>query len=159
MIAENQHIEGVFEVSQNIIESINKNLISKYIQNEIRFLELLGFGVPTDIKQNFILNMKKSSDSFLEFTDENSINETMEQIVSFIELLEEKQKLSDKIKVKNVKTSGNTTKKIMNKDYENMKNNNSEKSAETENTITTEADDKDTKHSNVIHINFKGDKD
>ena len=56
----------------------------------------------TDIKQNFILNMKKSSDSFLEFTDENEINKIMEQIVSFIELLEEKQKLSDKIKVKNV---------------------------------------------------------
>ena len=75
----------------------------------------------------------------------------MEYIFSFIELLEEKQELSDKIKVKNVKTSGNTTKKIMNKDYENIKDNNSEKSAETE--------DKDTKHSNVIHINFKGDKD
>ena len=113
----------------------------------------------TDIKQNFIFNMKESSDSLLEFTDEDEINKIMEQIVSFIELLEEKQKLSDKIKVKNVKTSGNITKKIMNKDYENMKNNNSEKSAETENIITTEADDKDTKHSNVIHINFKGDKD
>lgn len=113
----------------------------------------------TDIKQNFILNMKNSSDSLLEFTDEDEINKMMEQIVSFIELLEEKQKLSDKIKVKNVKTSCNTTKKIMDKDYENMKYNDSEKSAEVENIITTKTSDKDTKPSNVIHIDFKGDKD
>ena len=113
----------------------------------------------TDIKQNFIFNMKESSDSLLEFTDEDEINKIMGQIVSFIELLEEKQKLSDKIKVKNVKTSGNITKKIMNKDYENMKNNNSEKSTETGNIITAETTTEDTKSSNVIHIDFKGDKD
>ena len=113
----------------------------------------------TDIKQNFIFNMKESSDSLFEFTNEDEINKIMEQIVSFIEMLEEKQKVSDKIKVKNVKTSCNTTKKIMNKDYENMNNNSTKKPTETENIITAETTEEDTKSSNVIHIDFKGDKD
>lgn len=52
-VAENQHIEKMFDISQKIINAINKNLISQYIQNEINFLEILGFGVPTDIKENF----------------------------------------------------------------------------------------------------------
>lgn len=52
-VAENQQIEKIFDISQNIITAINKNLIHQYIQNEIYFLETLGFGVPQDIKDNF----------------------------------------------------------------------------------------------------------
>jgi DNA repair protein RecO (recombination protein O) len=53
LIAENQHIEHIFEISQNIIASINKNQVYNYIQNEIKFLDLLGFGIPPEINQNF----------------------------------------------------------------------------------------------------------
>ena len=52
-VAENQQIEKMFDISQNIITAINKNYIHQYIQNEIYFLETLGFGVPVDIKENF----------------------------------------------------------------------------------------------------------
>jgi DNA repair protein RecO (recombination protein O) len=52
-VAENQQIEKIFDISKNIITAINKNYIQQYIQNEIYFLEILGFGVPTDIKENF----------------------------------------------------------------------------------------------------------
>ena len=53
LIAENQQIENVFEISQNIINAINKNQVNRYIQNEIKFLETLGFGVPIEIKKSF----------------------------------------------------------------------------------------------------------
>jgi len=78
LIAENQHIEGIFEVSQNIIESINKNLISKYIQNEIRFLELLGFGVPIEIKNNFIQKDYKTSQKLIKRFFESIIEKPLE---------------------------------------------------------------------------------
>lgn len=53
LIAENQHIDEVYLISKNIIESINKNLVNRYIENEIKLLEVLGFGIPPEINTNF----------------------------------------------------------------------------------------------------------
>ncbi len=78
LIAENQHIEGIFEVSQNIINAINKNLISQYIFNEIKFLELLGFGVPPEIKQNFSNKDYKTSQKLIKRFFESIIEKPLE---------------------------------------------------------------------------------
>lgn len=49
LIADNQQIEGIYEISQKIIDAINNNLINQYVRNEILFLQVLGFGLPQDI--------------------------------------------------------------------------------------------------------------
>jgi len=78
LIAENQQIEGVFEVSQKIVEAINKNLINQYIFNEIKFLELLGFGVPLDIKQSFSQKDYKTSQKLIKRFFESIIEKPLE---------------------------------------------------------------------------------
>lgn len=65
LIAENQHLDKIFEISQNIITAIDKNLIRQYIQNEIYFLETLGFGVPSDIKTSFVQKDYKTSQKLI----------------------------------------------------------------------------------------------
>jgi len=49
LIADNQQIEGIYEISQKIINAINNNLVDQYIKNEILFLQVLGFGLPQEI--------------------------------------------------------------------------------------------------------------
>jgi len=78
LIAENQQIEGIFEVSQKIVEAINKNLINQYIFNEIKFLELLGFGVPLDIKQSFSQKDYKTSQKLIKRFFESIIEKPLE---------------------------------------------------------------------------------
>ena len=53
LTAENQQIEEIYQISQEIIDSINQNQLHRYIKNEIIFLEKLGFGVPSEINQYF----------------------------------------------------------------------------------------------------------
>jgi DNA repair protein RecO len=45
-IAENQQIDGVYEILQSLIESINQNNFPHLIDHEISLLKMLGFGVP-----------------------------------------------------------------------------------------------------------------
>lgn len=78
LIAENQHIEGIFNISQNIINAINKNLIHQYIFNEINFLELLGFGVPLEIKQSFAQKDYKTSQKLIKRFFESIIEKPLE---------------------------------------------------------------------------------
>jgi len=78
LIAENQHIDGIFDVSQNIITAINKNLISQYIFNEIKFLELLGFGLPPEIKQTFSQKDYKTSQKLIKRFFESIIEKPLE---------------------------------------------------------------------------------
>jgi len=78
LIAENQHIEKVFDISQNIINAINKNLLNSYIQNEINFLEVLGFGVPDDIKENFAKKDYKTSQKLIKRFFESIIEKPLE---------------------------------------------------------------------------------
>lgn len=53
LIAENQQIDGVFNVCQNLITAINQNRVASYIKNEIDLLQLLGFGVSPQITSHF----------------------------------------------------------------------------------------------------------
>jgi DNA repair protein RecO (recombination protein O) len=77
-VAENQQIEKIFDISQNIITAINKNLIHQYIQNEIYFLETLGFGVPQDIKDNFNNKDYKNSQKLIKSFFESIIEKPLE---------------------------------------------------------------------------------
>ena len=77
-VAENQQIEKIFDISQNIITAINKNLIHQYIQNEIYFLETLGFGVPQDIKDNFDNKDYKTSQKLIKRFFESIIEKPLE---------------------------------------------------------------------------------
>jgi len=78
LIAENQHIEKIYDISQNIIDAINKNMIHKYIQNEINFLEVLGFGVPLDIKEAFSKKDYKISQKLIKRFFESIIEKPLE---------------------------------------------------------------------------------
>ena len=78
LIAENQHIEKIFDISQNVIDAINKNMINKYIQNEINFLEVLGFGIPLDIKETFRQKDYKTSQKLIKRFFESIIEKPLE---------------------------------------------------------------------------------
>ncbi|MDD4937828.1 MAG: DNA repair protein RecO [Candidatus Shapirobacteria bacterium] len=77
-IAENQQIENIYQISKNIIESINKNLVNRYIENEIKLLEVLGFGVPLEIKTNFLKKDYKTSQSLIKKFFESIIEKPLE---------------------------------------------------------------------------------
>lgn len=48
-VAENQDIPGIYQISEKIIDAINRNRLASFIKYEIEFIELLGFGVPPQI--------------------------------------------------------------------------------------------------------------
>lgn len=48
-IAENQQIDNIYQISQNIIKSIQNNSFNKFIKYEIDFIQILGFGLPKKI--------------------------------------------------------------------------------------------------------------
>ena len=52
-IADNQQIEGVFSISQKIIQAINQNKFKNYILNEMNFIKILGFGLPSEIEKYY----------------------------------------------------------------------------------------------------------
>lgn len=52
-IADNQQIEGVFPISQKIIQAINQNKFKNYILNEMNFIKILGFGLPPEIEKYY----------------------------------------------------------------------------------------------------------
>ncbi len=77
-IAENQQIEKIFDISQNIINAINKNYLHQYIENEIYFLETLGFGIPIEIKVNFNNKDYKTSQKLIKRFFESIIEKPLE---------------------------------------------------------------------------------
>lgn len=52
-IADNQQIDGVFPISQKIIQAINQNKFKEYILNEMNFIKILGFGLPQEIEKYY----------------------------------------------------------------------------------------------------------
>jgi DNA repair protein RecO len=52
-IAENQNLDGVYTVTKNLIESINANNYSEFINQEINLIKILGFGVPENIISSY----------------------------------------------------------------------------------------------------------
>jgi DNA repair protein RecO len=65
LIAENQHIPQVFEISKNIIESINHNQVSRYIGNEIKLLQILGYGLTSEIEKAYNLKDYKTAQKYI----------------------------------------------------------------------------------------------
>jgi len=78
LIAENQYIENVYEISKNIIEAINKNQVIKYIENEIKLLSVLGFGVAPEIIENFNQKDYKNAQRLIKQFFESIIEKPLE---------------------------------------------------------------------------------
>ena len=72
-IAENQQIEGVYEISQKIISAITQSQLAQFINYEIKFIDILGFGLPTEITDTF-----KQKDYF---TCQKLIRQNLESIL------------------------------------------------------------------------------
>ncbi len=53
LIAENQQHDHIFQICQDTIESINQNKLISFIDNEIKFIEELGFGIPKSIYTSY----------------------------------------------------------------------------------------------------------
>jgi len=78
LIAENQHIDHIYQISQEIIDAINQNQLNRYIKNEIRFLETLGFGVPDEINQYFQKKDYKTTQQLIRRFFESIIEKPLE---------------------------------------------------------------------------------
>jgi DNA repair protein RecO (recombination protein O) len=69
-IADNQQIDGIYQISENLITSINKNQLDQFIKYEIQFVQILGFGLPDDIQATFnskdYISCQKYIKTFLE---------------------------------------------------------------------------------------------
>jgi len=51
LIADNQQIDGIYDISHNLIAAIRLNRLDRFIFHEIEFAKLLGFGIPDTIDQ------------------------------------------------------------------------------------------------------------
>lgn len=78
LIAENQQIENIYQISQEIIDAINQNQLNRYIKNEIIFLETLGFGVPDEINQYFQKKDYKTTQQLIKGFFESIIEKPLE---------------------------------------------------------------------------------
>lgn len=78
LIAENQQIEGIFRISQEIVDAINQNQLNRYIKNEILFLETLGFGVPEEINKYFQKKDYKTTQQLIKGFFESIIEKPLE---------------------------------------------------------------------------------
>lgn len=77
-IAENQHIENVYEISQKIVNAINKNFFIDYIKNEINFIKVLGFGLPSEITIAYNNKDYKTCQMFIKKFFESIIEKPLE---------------------------------------------------------------------------------
>ena len=48
-VADNQQIDGCFDIAHKIIQSISNNKLAHFIKHEIEFTAILGFGLPQEI--------------------------------------------------------------------------------------------------------------
>lgn len=78
LIAENQQIENIYQISQKIINSINKNQLKSYIKNEILFMKTLGFGVPPEINKYFEKGDYKTTQQLIKKFFESVIEKPLE---------------------------------------------------------------------------------
>lgn len=53
LVADNQHLEGIYPSAENLIKAINNNQLYDFIDHEIKFIKLIGFGIPSDIVITF----------------------------------------------------------------------------------------------------------
>ena len=78
LIAENQQIENIYQISQEIIDAINQNQLNRYIKNEILFIETLGFGIPNEINQYFEKKDYKTTQQLIKGFFESIIEKPLE---------------------------------------------------------------------------------
>ena len=78
LIAENQQIENIYQISQEIIDAINQNQFQRYIKNEILFLDTLGFGTPNEINQYFLKKDYKTTQQLIKSYFESIIEKPLE---------------------------------------------------------------------------------
>lgn len=78
LIAENQHIDHIYQISQEIVDAINQNQLNRYIKNEILFLETLGFGVPEEINKYFQKKDYKTTQQLIKRFFESIIEKPLE---------------------------------------------------------------------------------
>lgn len=83
LIAENQQINEVFNISQNIIKSISKNDIISFINFEIKFISTLGFGIPQEIISAFNKKEYKKTQNLLRHYFENITEKKFESTKLF----------------------------------------------------------------------------
>jgi len=55
-IAEGQIIDNIYVITNNLINSINKNKFSDFIDSEIKLMASLGFGIPQEILNSYHQN-------------------------------------------------------------------------------------------------------
>ena len=78
LIADNQQIEGMFQIALNVITAINQNSLNRYIANEIEFLKILGFGVPQEIQQSYLAKDYKTTQKYIKQFLESIIEKKLE---------------------------------------------------------------------------------
>lgn len=78
LIAENQQIEGVYQISKQVIDAINKNQLETFIKNEIAFLEIIGFGIPNEINHYFHKKDYKTTQQLIKGFFESIIEKPVE---------------------------------------------------------------------------------
>jgi len=82
LIAENQQIDGIYQISSNIIQAIEKENVKNYIKNEIDLVKLLGFGVPPEI---------------IEYYQKSEFHSCQKLLKTFLESIVEKRLESNKL--------------------------------------------------------------
>ena len=49
-IADNQQINGIYQISESVITAINRNNLADFLKYELEFIQSLGFGLPPEIQ-------------------------------------------------------------------------------------------------------------
>lgn len=64
-IAEGQSTDEIYPIIKRLIQSINRNQFRNFIEQEIKFVETLGFGIPPEITSAFSDNNLQNSQKLL----------------------------------------------------------------------------------------------
>lgn len=75
---ENQQTDEIYVSTSKIIEAINKNQLKKYISEEIKFINILGFGIPKEIEMYFEKGDYKTSQQLIKGYLESIIEKPLE---------------------------------------------------------------------------------
>lgn len=78
LIAENQQIDSVYPISLKIIDAINHNSVIQFIDNEIKFISVLGFGIPDNVKSAYAQKDYKSTQKYLKLFFESLVERHLE---------------------------------------------------------------------------------
>lgn len=78
LIAENQDIDGVFEISQKIIIAIENNNFADFIRNEIDLIKTLGFGIPPEVEKFYSQKDYKSAQTNIRRFFESIVEKPLE---------------------------------------------------------------------------------